>query len=78
MTIATPTLRPRDPAECAVVLANAGRDGSSVRVRGGGTKAYLGETGPTDLVLDTTALAGVVDHVPADLTVTVASSSRWS
>jgi glycolate oxidase FAD binding subunit len=33
---------------------------------------------PTDAVLDTTALAGVVAHVPADLTVSVAAGTRFA
>ncbi len=48
-----------------------------MRIRGGGTKDHLGEHRPTDAVLDTTAMCGVVDHVPADLTVTVAAGTRF-
>ena len=33
---------------------------------------------PTDAVLDTTALTGIVAHVPADLTVTVAAGTRFT
>lgn len=73
-----PTLRPADASACAAALADAARDGRTVRVRGAGTKAYLGELVPTDLVLETTAMAGVVDHVPADLTVTVAAGTRFA
>jgi glycolate oxidase FAD binding subunit len=40
------------------------------------SKSYLGELRPTDVELRTTALAGIVDHVPADLTVTVRAGTR--
>ncbi len=70
------TLRPADVAACAAVLGEAARDRRTVRVTGSGTKAYLGELRTTDLTLETTAMAGVVDHVPADLTVTVAAGTR--
>lgn len=42
---------------------------------GAGSKEYLGELRPTDITLVTTAIAGVIDHVPADLTVTVAAGT---
>ena len=38
----------------------------------------MGELLPTDAVLDTTALSGVIAHVPADLTVTVAAGTRFA
>lgn len=46
-------------------------------MRGAGTKDYIGEMLPTDTVLDTTGLAGVVAHVPADLTVTVGAGTHF-
>lgn len=70
------TVRPSDAAACASALAEAARERRSVRIRGGGTKSYMGELLPTDLVLETAALSGIVDHVPADLTVTVAAGMR--
>jgi glycolate oxidase FAD binding subunit len=63
--------RPAGAEECARFLRDASGERRSVRVRGGGTKDYLGETGPTDTVLETAGLGGVVAHVPADLTITV-------
>jgi glycolate oxidase FAD binding subunit len=42
-----------------------------VRLRGGGTKDHLGARGETDVVLETGAMDGIIDHVPEDLTVTV-------
>ncbi|HKY51690.1 MAG TPA: FAD-binding protein, partial [Candidatus Limnocylindria bacterium] len=59
-------------------VAEAAAAARSLRVRGGGTKDYLGDLLPTDAILDTTALAGVMAHVPSDLTVTVAAGTRFS
>jgi glycolate oxidase FAD binding subunit len=79
MTLAaTERIRPADAAACARLVADSAQAGRSLRIRGGGTKDYLGEVLPTDAVLDTTALAGVVAHVPADLTVTVAAGTRFA
>jgi len=67
---------PADATECARVLAEAARDHHTVRISGSGTKSYIGDIGPTDLEVGTARLAGVIDHVPADLTVTVAAGTR--
>ena len=69
-------LHPADAAACARAVADAASASRSIRIRGAGTKDYMGEMLPTDAVLDTTALNGVVAHVPADLTVTVAAGTR--
>lgn len=79
MTVAaTLRLRPANAAACARAVADSAAASRSLRVRGAGTKDYLGEILPTDAVLDTTALAGIVAHVPADLTVTVAAGTRFA
>ncbi|TMB92067.1 MAG: FAD-binding protein, partial [Chloroflexi bacterium] len=70
-------LRPADARTCADILRRAGEARQTVRVRGGGTKEYLGDPRPTDLVLETTSLGGIVEHVPADLTVTVGAGTRF-
>jgi len=67
---------PADATECALILAEASRDRHTVRIIGSGTKSYVGDVGPTDLELSTSHLAGVIDHVPADLTVTVGAGIR--
>ena len=64
-------LDPPDARSCAAALRSAAEAGRTVRVRGAGTKADLGDALAGDSVLRTRALHGVVDHVPADLTVTV-------
>ena len=69
--------RPADARTCADILRRAGEARQTVRVRGGGTKEYLGDPRPTDLVLETTSLGGIVEHVPADLTVTVGAGTRF-
>jgi len=71
-------IRPADTAACARAVAESAAASRSLRIRGAGTKDHLGEVLPTDAVLDTTALAGVVAHVPADLTVTVAGGTRFT
>src|SRR5688572_2710545 len=75
---ATERIRPADAAACARAVAESAAAGRSLRIRGAGTKDYLGEVLPTDAVLDTTEMAGVVAHVPADLTVTVAAGTRFA
>jgi glycolate oxidase FAD binding subunit len=67
---------PADATECAQLLADAAREHRTVRIRGSGTKSYVGDTGPTDIELSSARLSGVVDHVPADLTVTVGAGTR--
>jgi len=67
---------PADAAECARVLADAARDRRTVRIRGSGTKSYIGDIAPTDIEIGTSRLAGVIDHEPADLTVTVGAGMR--
>jgi glycolate oxidase FAD binding subunit len=67
---------PADATECARVLADAARERRTVRISGSGSKSYVGDAGPTDIELRTARLSGVVDHVPADLTVTVGAGTR--
>ena len=67
---------PADATECARVLAEAARDRRTVRISGSGTKSYIGDIGATDIEVGTARLAGVIDHVPADLTVTVGAGTR--
>ncbi|MGH2377527.1 MAG: FAD-binding protein, partial [Candidatus Limnocylindria bacterium] len=79
MTVAAEAvLRPADAGSLAAAIAEAVRAGRTLRVRGAGTKSYLGELLSADAVLDTTALTGIVDHVPADLTVTVRAGTRFA
>lgn len=68
-------LEPADAREAAQALGEAAQGGRTVRIRGAGSKDRLGELLPTDQVITTARLCGVVDHVPADLTVTVGAGT---
>jgi len=62
-------LSPADQAEAAAALA--GSEGR-VEIRGAGTaRDWAGRPAPADLVLDTTAMTGVITHNPGDMTVSV-------
>jgi len=63
--------QPATPEACAELLRSCAERRETVRIRGGGTKDHLGTRGPTDVVLETASLGGIIDHVPEDLTVTV-------
>ena len=67
---------PADAAECARFLADAARERRTVRIVGSRTKSYIGDAAATDIELGTSRLAGVIDHEPADLTVTVGAGMR--
>ena len=67
---------PADGAECARILAEAAHDRRTVRITGSGTKSYIGDVAQTDVEVGTSRLAGVIDHEPADLTVTVGAGMR--
>jgi glycolate dehydrogenase FAD-binding subunit len=67
---------PGDAAECGRLLADAARDRHTVRIIGSRTKSYIGDVAPTDIEVGTSRLGGVIDHEPADLTVTVGAGMR--
>lgn len=75
MNAASEQVNPNSYQEVADALRSANAQKRSIRVRGAGTKDYLGDLHPTALILETTALRGIVAHVPADLTVTVAAGT---
>lgn len=65
-------IEPGSSQEVAAALAEANAAGHIVRPRGGGTKLDWGNPGtPLDIVLSTARLNRVVEHVWADMTVTV-------
>ena len=71
--------RPADRRELAELLRAAtadGRPGARLRIAGGGTHAPPAPPGGPAARLDTTALDRIVDHTPADLTVTVEGGAR--
>ena len=67
--------RPETAEACATVLRECSEGRRTVRVRGGGTKDHLGPLHETDVVLETAGLAGIIDHVPEDLTATVGAGT---
>jgi glycolate oxidase FAD binding subunit len=70
---------PATQQEVALVLAAADAAGASVLPRGGGTQTGLGmPPARYDLTLDLRRLDRVVEHEPADLTVTVEAGMRLS
>lgn len=72
-------VRPTTPEEVASTLAQAAERGLAIAPRGGATQMGLGNLpARLDLVLHTTALDGVVEYEPADLTVTVQAGMRFT
>lgn len=70
------TETPRTGAALAEVLAQASGARRPVRVIGGGTRSRRGpEPEGGTRVVSTAGLAGIVDHVPADLTITVGAGT---
>jgi glycolate oxidase FAD binding subunit len=76
MTTSTAVYSPTDLAEAAAALADTvGR----VQIRGAGTaRDWAGRPEPADLVLDTTAMTGVLTHNPGDMTVAVRAGTPLS
>lgn len=63
---------PRDAKEAALALAAASAEGAVVAIRGGGTKSHRPPRPRSiDVVVDTSAICGIVEHAFEDLTVTV-------
>src|SRR5579885_3707342 len=70
-------VKPASPEDVAAVLREASEKGWAVCPKGGGTQMRLGnEPRAVDLVLETTALDGVLEYEPADLVVTVQAGMR--
>lgn len=68
---------PRDTAEAAAVLRAAADLDLAVTFRGGGTRQdWANPPRRLDLILDTTALTGVVEHAAGDLITVVRAGTR--
>ncbi len=63
-------LHPRDAREAAEAIASAAATGARLRIRSGGSWLDAGRPITTDRDLDISALSGIVDYVPGDLTLT--------
>jgi len=69
--------RPATIADLAQILADALASGLSVTVIGGGTHLALGRSmRAPNIVLHTTELRDVVEHTPADMTISVEAGMR--
>lgn len=64
-------MRPESEDEVRDVIADAVRQGGTLDVRGGGSKAAIGAPGAGAGVLDMAGIAGIVDYDPAELVLTV-------
>lgn len=72
---ATPAPRPRDTADVADAVRNAATTGIALRIRGGGTwldaARVVAAAADRDIrSLDVSALRGIIEYVPGDLTLT--------
>lgn len=64
-------MRPASEDEVRDAIADAVRQGGTLDIRGGGSKAAIGKPRPDAGVLDMTGIAGIVDYDPAELVLTV-------
>src|SRR5439155_15699953 len=72
-------VRPGDAAELARALREADEASLAVVPTGAGTQQYVGNRPRrVDLVLETTSLSGIVEHTPADLTITVRAGTPFA
>jgi glycolate oxidase FAD binding subunit len=77
VSVAAPTeLRPADSVELARHLREADSNGEAVVPEGAGAQQYVGNPPRRmDVLMRTTRLDGVIEHTPADLTVTVGAGT---
>jgi glycolate oxidase FAD binding subunit len=69
---------PVDEAELSTLLGSADRAGRAVRITGGNTLSGMGARPPVELEILTTAIAGVIDFEPDDLTFAALAGTRLS
>lgn len=70
-----PTVRPATPEELADVVLAAQRDGRTLAIHGGGSKAEIGCVARDATPVDMTAFSGIVDYDPAELVLTVGAGT---
>ena len=63
-------IRPRDARDVADAVAAAAANGERLRMRAGGSWLRAGRPTITDRALDLSALTGIIEYVPGDLTLT--------
>ncbi len=70
---------PRTLSEAATTIHTLTVEGANVVIRGAGTKQFQPPSPvDVDVVLDATRCNGVIDYVPADLTVTVSAGTTFA
>ncbi|MCW2350461.1 FAD-binding protein [Sphingobium sp. B12D2B] len=74
----TNMVTPTDIAELCAIIRDAGRDGMPAELRGGGTKADIGQPDRQALIVEMSAFAGIIDYDPAELVLTVGAGTRLS
>jgi glycolate oxidase FAD binding subunit len=67
----TGTIKPRSPEELRQAVEWALNEGTTLDVRGQGSKVALGKPMACDHVLDLSGLSGIVDYAPEELVVTL-------
>ena len=74
----TSTIKPRSPEELRQAVEWALNDGTTLDVRGGGSKIALGKPMACDQVLDLSGISGIVDYAPEELVVTLRAGTPIS
>lgn len=64
-------IRPDSADALAAIVAEAARDGTRLRLRGGGSKDAVGAPTPDARIVDMRGFSGVVDYDPPELVLTV-------
>lgn len=64
-------IRPDSADALATIVAEAARDGTRLRLRGGGSKDAIGAPTPDVRIVDMRGFSGVVDYDPPELVLTV-------
>ena len=75
MTAPTSPLTPADEAEVAAIVSAAADAGTTLEIRGHGSRAGLGDPVAADAVLDLSRLSGVVAYEPEELILTVRAAT---
>lgn len=70
------SLRPTTVEELRDLIAGAAREGSKLRLRGGGSKDPIGAPTPDVAVLDMSGFAGIVEYDPPELVLTARAGTR--
>ncbi|KRB79885.1 FAD-linked oxidase [Sphingomonas sp. Root710] len=69
------SIRPASAEELIDAVLSAQRDGRTLAIHGGGSKAGTGRPTPDATPLDMTGFAGVIDYDPAELVLTVGAGT---